>query len=347
MSHPAIQRIVPSLWFNRNAQEGANFHIDAFQSALGPHAVTPSSTGITHISHYPTKGLPDFQKDFAGEVLEVRYSICGFELSAINSDDSFTMDPSISLAVVIDPSIVDQAEERIHALHSALIAGGGRDLMPLGEYPFSPLYTWVQDRYGMTWQLSLPFAGEVVANAAANHPDPAHTAPSALAPVKIIPTLLFPAHRSHGAEALQRWSEVFDAAFGNSALGVLSFQSDHTAGDEGTPLGDSNALLYGSTLLAGTTIAAMENPGQQDFTFSCALSFQIMCDTQEQIDLVWEGLSAVPEAEICGWLQDRFGVSWQVCPSNITELMSRPGAFEAMATMKKPLLATYDALPST
>ncbi len=76
-----------------------------------------------------------------------------------------------------------------------------------------------------------------------------------------------------------------------------------------------------------------------DFTFTPGLSLQVECTDQEQIDSLWEALSAVPEAEQCGWLVDRFGVSWQIVPRNMAELMQNPGAYERMLTMKKIIVA--------
>lgn len=80
--------------------------------------------------------------------------------------------------------------------------------------------------------------------------------------------------------------------------------------------------------------------GGDIFKFSEAVSFQVFCDTQEEIDYYWEKLSAVPEAEQCGWLQDKYGVSWQITPENIEELLKVPGAFKRMMDMHKLDIAT-------
>ncbi len=334
------QRIVPALWFDHCALEGARFHVDAFASALGDLAGDEAATGVVLVSHYPTERLPDFQKDFAGDVLEVRYRVCGFELSGINSDSTFSMDPSISLSVVLDPALVPDAEDRLRALHAALLAGGGSELMPLGAYPFSPLYAWVADTYGMTWQLSVSSGDEVAtASEIAEADEVASGAALPPAPIRIAPSLLFAGEEAPAARALAAWVEVFDRAFASepSQLGPLVLY--RREGRE-----EADALLHGTAILAGTPVFAMDNGGPQDFGFSCGLSFSVQCDTQEQIDAVWEGLSAVPEAEICGWLQDRFGVSWQVGPTNMGEYIELPGAYALMASMKKPKIAAYEAL---
>lgn len=60
------------------------------------------------------------------------------------------------------------------------------------------------------------------------------------------------------------------------------------------------------------------------FQFSEAVSFQVQCDTQDEIDTYWEKLSAVPEAEACGWLKDKYGVSWQIIPAVLKDLLRDP-----------------------
>lgn len=89
------------------------------------------------------------------------------------------------------------------------------------------------------------------------------------------------------------------------------------------------------------------------FKFNEAISFVVSCDTQEETDYYWEKLSAVPEAEACGWLKDRFGVSWQIAPKRLTKLLNDPDpakaacVMQAMLQMKKidivSLQQAYDA----
>lgn len=78
-----------------------------------------------------------------------------------------------------------------------------------------------------------------------------------------------------------------------------------------------------------------------EFKFNEAVSFAIVCDDQAEIDHYWEKLSSVPEAEQCGWCKDRFGLSWQVVPKNMDELMKRPSAFARMMKMKKLIIADF------
>lgn len=78
-----------------------------------------------------------------------------------------------------------------------------------------------------------------------------------------------------------------------------------------------------------------------EFTFSEAISFVISCKDQEEIDYYWQRLSSVPASEICGWCKDRFGLSWQIVPENMDELMSRPKAYAKMMKMKKLVIDDF------
>lgn len=78
-----------------------------------------------------------------------------------------------------------------------------------------------------------------------------------------------------------------------------------------------------------------------EFKFNEAISFVISCKDQREIDDYWEKLSHVPEAEQCGWCKDRFGLSWQIVPANMSELMSRPQAYAHMMNMKKLIIDEF------
>ena len=91
--------------------------------------------------------------------------------------------------------------------------------------------------------------------------------------------------------------------------------------------------------LAGQRFTAI-NAGPE-FKFNESVSFSIVCKDQEEIDYFWEKLSKVPESEQCGWCKDQFGLSWQVVPADMEELMKKPGAFAKMMQMKKLEIAKF------
>lgn len=91
--------------------------------------------------------------------------------------------------------------------------------------------------------------------------------------------------------------------------------------------------------LSGNSFVAI-NAGSE-FKFNESVSFSVPCKDQEEIDYFWETLSAVPESEQCGWCKDKFGLSWQIMPANMDELMKRPGSFKKMMEMHKIVIADF------
>jgi predicted 3-demethylubiquinone-9 3-methyltransferase (glyoxalase superfamily) len=109
------------------------------------------------------------------------------------------------------------------------------------------------------------------------------------------------------------------------------------------PTGPARAggVMFSDFTLGNEWIAAMDSGVEQDFSFTEGVSLSVACADQEEIDRLWNALSSVPEAEQCGWCKDRFGVSWQIVPANMDELMQRPGAYQKMMDMKKIEIAGF------
>ncbi len=91
--------------------------------------------------------------------------------------------------------------------------------------------------------------------------------------------------------------------------------------------------------LSGNRFVAI-NAGPE-FKFNESVSFSIPCEDQNEIDYYWEKLSSVPESEQCGWCKDKYGLSWQVVPKNMEELMKKPGAFKNMMKMHKIVIKDF------
>ena len=81
----------------------------------------------------------------------------------------------------------------------------------------------------------------------------------------------------------------------------------------------------------------MDSAYEHNFAFNEAISFLVSCDTQAEIDRYWKALSAVPEAEQCGWLKDKYGLSWQIVPTLMNEMMSK-GSGEQIARVTEAFL---------
>jgi predicted 3-demethylubiquinone-9 3-methyltransferase (glyoxalase superfamily) len=296
-----MQKITPNLWFDGNAKEAAEFYTSAFDDSA-----------INNTVYYPTEGLADFQKDMAGKELTVDFTLGGYDFTAINAGPEFTFNQSTSFMLNFDPSRDERASDYLDQLWAKL-ADGGEVVMQIGEYPFSKRYGWLKDRFGLSWQFIL-------------------TNPAGEPRPFIIPTLLFgDGVQDCAAEAIAFYLSVFkDAQQGNS--------SSYT---EPTGPAKAGALAFADFMIETQWFAAMDAGVEQDFTFTEAVSFVVLCKDQTEIDYYWQKLSSVPEAEQCGWCKDQFGVSWQIVPENMGELMSRPNAFEHMMQMKKLVINDF------
>ena len=218
--------------------------------------------------------------------------------------------------VNFDPSQRADAKPALDALWRKL-ADGGTALMPLDKYPFSERYGWIQDRYGLSWQLILTNpAGEVRPN--------------------IIPSLMFTGDVCGKAEDAMKFYTVI---FENSRQGIIARYGPDQAPDlEGT-------VMFEDYMLLGQWFASMDSAHTHEFSFNEAVSLMVHCDTQAEIDYFWKQLSAVPQAEQCGWLKDKYGISWQIVPSQMGELMGgsaeqRARVTQAFLKMKKFDIAT-------
>lgn len=225
--------------------------------------------------------------------------IVSFELSsqpfmAISAGPLFQFNPSVSFMVNFDPSRDENARKNLDALWEKLSAGGTA-LMPLDQYPFSERYGWVADKYGLSWQLIL-------------------SNPEGEERPFIVPSLMFTGNVCGKAEEA---ASFYLSVFKNTRQGTLfRYGKGQEPDQEGT-------IMFSDFMLEGQWFAAMDSAYQHNFEFNEAISFIVNCDTQDEIDHYWEKLSAVPEAEQCGWLKDRYGLSWQIVPTAMGEMMSR------------------------
>lgn len=298
------QKITPNLWFDGNAKEAVDFYVSVF----------PGSK-ITATMHYPNskeEGLADFQLDMANKVLTVEFNLAGHDFTAINAGPEFKPTASLSFMVNFDPSHDEQASEHLDEVWEKLIEGG-EALMPLDAYPFSKRYGWVKDKYGFSWQLIL-------------------TNPEGEERPCIIPSLMFgDSVQNKAEEAINFYSSVFK----DTKVGTIAKYP------EATGPATANSIMFADFQLEGQWFAAMDSGAEQDFTFNEAVSLAVFCKDQAEIDYFWEKLSKVPESEQCGWCKDQYGVSWQIMPQNMGELMKKPNAFVNMMKMHKIVIEDF------
>ena len=140
---------------------------------------------------------------------------------------------------------------------------------------------------------------------------------------KISPFLWF---SDNAEEAANYYVSVFK----NSKLGKVVRYDAASAQASGQPEG---SVLTVAFELDGQEFTALN--GGPIFQFTEAISFVVQCEDQAEIDYYWDKLSAMPQAEQCGWCKDKFGVSWQIVPKNLDELIGSPAGMQAMLQMKK------------
>lgn len=270
-----MQKITPHLWFDKEAREAAEFYTSLFPDS--------KVTSITTLHDTPS-----------GDTDIVSFELADQPFMAISAGPLFKFNLSVSFILNFDPSRDKAARENIDALWERL-SEGGTTLMPLEKYPFSQRYGWVQDKYGLSWQLIL-------------------SNPEGEERPFIVPSLLFVGDVAGRAEeAINYYLSVFK----DSKMGaLLRYGAGQEPDKEGT-------VMFADFMLEGQWFAAMDSAREHNFAFNEAISFLVNCDTQEEIDYYWSKLSAVAEAEQCGWLKDKFGLSWQISPTALQEMMTK------------------------
>jgi predicted 3-demethylubiquinone-9 3-methyltransferase (glyoxalase superfamily) len=294
------QKIVPCLWFDNNTEEAMEFYVSVFGKNSKIHSIKRYEKGMQ------TPGIEHME----GKVLTGIFELWGHRFMALDGGPIFKLNPSISFMVNFDPSQDKDAKERIDEVWKRL-SEGGKVLMPIQEYPFSKKYGWTEDKYGVSWQLIL-------------------TDPEGEERPLIIPSLLFVREKSGKAKEARNF---YLSIFKRSKEGTIAyFEADNEMGQK---KGD---VMFSDFKLEGQWFAAMDGGDPHDFDFNEALSFEVNCEDQEEVDYYWEKLTTNPEFEQCGWLKDKYGVSWQIIPKRLGELLEDDPdnkVLNAMLGMKK------------
>jgi predicted 3-demethylubiquinone-9 3-methyltransferase (glyoxalase superfamily) len=286
-----MKKIALHLWFDKEAKEAAKFYTSIFSHS--------KITNMATIHEVPTP---------TGDCDIVSFELNGQPFMAINAGPLFKFNPSISLMVNFDPSKDRNARKNLDVLWGKL-SEGGTALMPLDKYPFSEHYGWIQDKYGLSWQLIL------------SNPKDEERPP-------IVPSLLFVgAVAGRAEEAVDFYLSVFK----NSKRGIVARYGKGREPDK------EGSIMFSDFMLEDQWFAAMDSALEHEFAFSEAISLLVPCETQEEIDYYWGKLSADPEAEQCGWLKDKYGLSWQVWPTAMGEMMTK-GTPEQIARVTEAFL---------
>jgi predicted 3-demethylubiquinone-9 3-methyltransferase (glyoxalase superfamily) len=265
--------IYPCLWFDGKAQEAAEFYLTVFKTG-------------TITQHSP---------------MVVNFELDGKPFMALNGGPMYTINPSISFTVACG-SLAET-----NTVWDKLI-NGGKALMPIDRYDWSERYGWLQDKFGVTWQVTI---GRDAGSQ------------------KITPSLLFANHQfGKAASAISMYQSIF----AHSSVDMLVHYP------QGSPY--EGHVLYSELKLNGCDFIAMDGPGGHEFTFNEGVSFVVPCENQQEIDYYWAKLTADGGKEsMCGWLKDSMGISWQIIPKALGQLLSHPEkgnrAMQALLKMKK------------
>lgn len=266
--------IYPCLWFDGKAKEAAEFYCSVFKDSK----ITTENPMV------------------------VTFESSGQKFMCLNGGPQFQMNPSTSFFVVCE------TEAEIDAAWNLLLKEGSV-LMALDKYEWSEKYSWVQDKFGLNWQLSF---GKLV--------DVGQ---------KFTPTLMF-TESVHGKaeEAINFYTSVFK---NSDIVGILRYtEDDHDV---------AGTVKHAQFRLNKNVFMAMDSGLAKGFGFNEAVSFVVECENQEEIDYFWNRLTEGGEESRCGWLKDKYGVSWQIIPDILQELMSdsekAPRVVQAFMKMKK------------
>jgi predicted 3-demethylubiquinone-9 3-methyltransferase (glyoxalase superfamily) len=231
----------------------------------------------------------------------ITFELNGKRIMGLNGGPMFQITPSISLAVNCD------SMEETNRVWDALIEGGSA-MIKIDKYPWSERYGFLEDKFGLTWQISSTGKKD--------------------GDLRILPSMLFTNSQfGRGKEAIDFYRSVF--ADSSTNLMVLYPEGDPNEGK----------VMYSEFSLNQSEIIIMDGPGDHPFKFNEGVSFVVECENQQEIDYYWEKLTEGGEESMCGWLKDKFGVSWQIVPKILTELMADPVkaplVFESFKNMRK------------
>ena len=281
------------------------------EDAVRYYAGIFDDSSIGSISHYDETAAKAAGQS-VGSVLTVEFELLDQGFVALNGGPHFSFTPAVS--IIVNCPTTDEVDELW-----AQLSADGEALMPLDSYPFSDRYGWSEDVFGLSWQLI-------------------HS--ESIADQKIVPSLMFVGERCGQAEeAIEFYTSVFsDTGVGN----VARYGPNQQPNEEGT-------VMFADFTLSGQRFAAMDSAIYHDFDFNEAISFVVDCADQEEVDYFWDSLTADGGEEgQCAWLKDKYGVSWQIVPTILPQLLKDEDAekagrvAEAMFQMKKIDIETLE-----
>ncbi|HEY5695551.1 MAG TPA: VOC family protein, partial [Candidatus Saccharimonadales bacterium] len=244
-----MNKISTNLWFNNQAEEAAEFYTKIFGGKIGQKL-------------YYTEAGQEVHRQKPGTLMTVDFTVADFDFTALNAGPLFTFNPTVSFLVNYDPSRDENAKAHLDEAWEQL-SDGGVVLMPLQEYSFSKHYGWIQDKYGVSWQLML-------------------TNPEGEPRPVITPSLMFTEAMCGKAEDA---GDFYVSVFKNTKRGAVMH---YPAGMEPDT---QNEAMFSEFMLENQWFAAMDS-AREHSVFNEAISFIVNCNDQAEVDYYWEKLSA-------------------------------------------------------
>lgn len=267
-----MKQIYPCLWLDNEAEEAARFYTSIFAKGQ-----------INDTQYY----LDSLYKP-EGSILTVDFTIANQRFLTLNGGPEFTITPAISFFVDCE------TKEELEQLWGALLTGG-MELMPLQEYAFSEYFGWVQDQYGVSWQLSLTKMSQ-----------------------RISPAVMFANEKfGRAKEAMDDWISLFP----NSEIVMEVIGEDY--------------LEQGVFTLNGQVFRVMDSPIAHPFGLTMGVSFCVDCPNQAEIDRLWAALTHDGKEFPCGWAEDSYGVFWQIQAENWETFVDTSNLARAKAVMNE------------
>ncbi|HEY5771514.1 MAG TPA: VOC family protein [Chitinophagaceae bacterium] len=269
------ENITPCLWYNGQAQDAAALYCSVFTDAK----ITAQSPIVTAIN------------------------VSGHSITLLDGGPMYKPNPSISFFYICEQ------EDELNKIWNAF-GKEGVVVMPLDKYPWSEKYGWINDKFGISWQIALGKISDVGQ--------------------KITPCLMYTGKQYGRAdEAIAHYSSIFKNV---KVDGILRYGANELPDKEGK-------VKHAQVALNDQKFMIMESAAPHNFTFTEAISLTIHCETQKEIDYYWEKLTESGAESMCGWLKDKFGVSWQIVPTILNKIMSDPAkagkAAQAFMAMRK------------
>ncbi len=293
MSNLNKQKITPFLWFDDKAEEAMNFYVSAF----------PNSE-ITLLKRWPSSTPFPTESTKPGSVQSGSFVLDGVQFYAFDAGPMFRFNSSISFFAVFE------TDAEVDAVWNKLIEGG-EVMIQIDKYKWSDRYGWLNDRFGVSWQLykgRLKDVGQ-----------------------RISPLLMFSGkQRGKAEEAMNLYMSLFENSLSDGI-------SRYTASDPG-PEGLVNHAQF---RIMGQTLMVMDNGFENEMPFNEAISLFVNCKDQQEVDYYWDQFTKEGEESRCGWLKDKFGVSWQIVPEFLSDTFETDDPIQiknvmaAMSQMKK------------